>query len=209
MVEKQEPRQRIMDAAAALFARKGYGVVGVREVAREANVNISMISYYFEGKIGILRSFIDNFFTGFLELLKASYDPDLQPQESIQLIIGRLIAFMKQNKDEALVMFSQLPIDEPEIKELKAEKVRQLFDFMSGLIRQFGVEPEQSRQQVAILGPAFISALFSGFLFEPIARGVFKVEYDEAFYQNYVDILTAFLLGGIEGAQKINRKEDD
>ncbi len=48
MAEKEnieaEPKQRIMDAAIKLFARNGYGSTGMRELAKEADVNLAMIN---------------------------------------------------------------------------------------------------------------------------------------------------------------------
>ena len=44
MQDTQDPKQRIMRTAADLFATRGYGVVGVREIAREANVKPRQLS---------------------------------------------------------------------------------------------------------------------------------------------------------------------
>ena len=46
-------RQRILDAALAEFADKGYAGARVREIARRAGVNTQLISYYFGGKEGL------------------------------------------------------------------------------------------------------------------------------------------------------------
>ena len=56
-----EPKERIVRAAAALFAEKGFAGIGVREISKAADVNISMISYYFSGKIGVLKAIVENF----------------------------------------------------------------------------------------------------------------------------------------------------
>ncbi len=201
-MEKNDPRQRIMRAAADLFAVRGYGVVGVRDIAREANVNISMISYYFNGKMGILRAIIENFFDSYFELIKTHLDPTLAPEAALSNIIKAVIGFMRDNREEALVMFSQLHIDEPDIQELKIEKMKKLFTLLQVLIRQFGADPAQSRQQVAIFGPALLSTLFSTFLLQPIAKGVFKVEYDDKFYDEYTDLISEYVLNGINGVQR-------
>ena len=42
-MSEQNTKQRILDIAIVLFAQKGYSAVGVREIAKEANVNVSMI----------------------------------------------------------------------------------------------------------------------------------------------------------------------
>ena len=98
-------------------------------------------------------------------------------------------------------MFSQLHIDEPEIQELKVEKVKMLFTFMQDMMRHLGVIQGQRRKHVAIFGPAFFSTLFSTFLLQPVAKGVFKVEYDDKFYDNYVNLISEYVLNGINGVR--------
>ena len=70
MTEQQikDAKERILDAAISLFAQKGHAAVGVREIARVANVNISMISYYYEGKIGILKAIIERFHDSYFQV---------------------------------------------------------------------------------------------------------------------------------------------
>ena len=57
--QKRNAKQRIFDTSVSLFARKGYAGVGIREIAKKAGVNISMINYYYEGKVGILKEIIN------------------------------------------------------------------------------------------------------------------------------------------------------
>ncbi len=52
-------RTKILEIATKLFARKGFDGVSIREICREANVNISMISYYFGGKKELYQAIID------------------------------------------------------------------------------------------------------------------------------------------------------
>jgi TetR/AcrR family transcriptional regulator len=52
-VADNECRENIIAAAIPLFAAKGLNGVSVRELASDAGVNLSMISYYFGGKEGL------------------------------------------------------------------------------------------------------------------------------------------------------------
>jgi TetR/AcrR family transcriptional regulator len=52
-VADNDGRTNIILATTPLFAAKGLNGVSVREIARVAGVNISMISYYFGGKEGL------------------------------------------------------------------------------------------------------------------------------------------------------------
>jgi TetR/AcrR family transcriptional regulator len=51
--DPERTRQRILDAATAEFAAKGYAGARVGEIADRASVNKQLISYYFGGKEGL------------------------------------------------------------------------------------------------------------------------------------------------------------
>ncbi len=80
---------------------------------------------------------------------------------------------------------------------------------MHEMMRHFGVDPVQSRQQLAIFGPAFFSTLFSTFLLQPIAMDVFNVEYDDRFYDEYVNVISEYVLNGINGVQQYILQSED
>jgi len=50
-----ETKEKILRAAMELFASKGFEAVGIREIAKKAGVNSSLISYYFGGKANLYR----------------------------------------------------------------------------------------------------------------------------------------------------------
>jgi len=52
-VADKDCRENIIASAVPLFAAKGLNGVSVRDLARTAGVNLSMISYYFGGKEGL------------------------------------------------------------------------------------------------------------------------------------------------------------
>ncbi len=200
---KDHPRERIFDSAVRLFARKGYHGVGVREIAGDAGVNISMISYYFGGKVGLLREIIDRFFESYFESVRDFFDSDREPSFIIKEYINRLVKLILDNPDLCSVGFFELPYDTPEIAQFKSEKVAFIKDMAQDKIfrRIFGSELDI--KTMAILGPAFISMVFSHFLLKDLVRYLFPDKFDEAFYRQYCDLLSAFFLRGIEGVAKI------
>lgn len=46
----QDKREEILDVAESLFAEKGFEAVSVRDISKEAGINIAMVSYYFGSK---------------------------------------------------------------------------------------------------------------------------------------------------------------
>ena len=55
-----EARNRLLDAALALFAEKGFAKTSTREIALAAQVNIASISYYFGDKAGLYRAVFED-----------------------------------------------------------------------------------------------------------------------------------------------------
>ena len=50
-----ETRDRLLRAAEALFAERGYGNVTVRDICHEARANVAAVNYYFGDKLGLYR----------------------------------------------------------------------------------------------------------------------------------------------------------
>ena len=59
MNEDLETRQRLLEAAALLFARRGFKDVTVREICRASRANVAAVNYHFHGKLGLYRAVVD------------------------------------------------------------------------------------------------------------------------------------------------------
>ena len=55
-----EARNRLLDAALALFAEKGFAKTSTREIAQAAQANVASISYYFGDKEGLYRAVFED-----------------------------------------------------------------------------------------------------------------------------------------------------
>ncbi|SEQ38918.1 forespore capture DNA-binding protein RefZ [Piscibacillus halophilus] len=62
-------KQRIMDAAAQLFYYNGFNGTSIRAITEKADVNVSLISYHFKNKQGLLEFMTVDYFEKYLELL--------------------------------------------------------------------------------------------------------------------------------------------
>lgn len=51
--------EHLIIVAQQLFAKKGFQATTVQDIARKANVNVSLISYHFNGKVGLFRACIE------------------------------------------------------------------------------------------------------------------------------------------------------
>ena len=100
--EKDKSKQRILNSATKLFAQKGYDGVGIREICKEANANICMISYFWGGKQELYKGIVDNLIEKQTEYAKSFLNLDIEPstlpkQEQINLlykVIDKVIEFL-------------------------------------------------------------------------------------------------------------------
>ena len=51
-----DPRSAILEAGERLFSERGFGAVALREIAREAKVNVGSVTYHFGDKLGLLEA---------------------------------------------------------------------------------------------------------------------------------------------------------
>ncbi|MDP8240892.1 MAG: TetR family transcriptional regulator [Candidatus Hatepunaea meridiana] len=206
--EKPSPKERIFNAAVTLFALKGYTAVGVREIAETGEVNISMISYYFSGKIGILKAIFERFYKEYLEVLRDAINPELPVNEQTRNLVRNIVCFMRSRPDLCKIGITEIPYDAPEIAKFKSERVlpvkELIFDCFfrnSGLIID-------DKITISIVSPSLISVIYSHFLLGDVIKKVMDIEFDDAYYERYVDTITTFLIAGILGvvAELQNKK---
>lgn len=71
MVEN-DTRSKLIEVATQLFATKGYAAVSIRELTVAAQVNVSAISYYFNGKEGLYQAVLEDQLAPILGALQAA-----------------------------------------------------------------------------------------------------------------------------------------
>lgn len=202
----KESKQRILDAAIALFAQKGFAAVGVREIARKADVNIAMISYYFEGKVGMLKAVIEEFFGHYSQVFRDVDDERKSPEECVRILIRNVVNFVRENTEITMVAYNELPLELQGIAELKAEKISQMIGNMRGLIKRFGLDPDDIFQ-IGMIGPSLFSMIFTNFRIRPVLKKVFNFKFNDAYYERYTETIAKLFLYGISGIAVRKHKE--
>jgi len=92
-----EARARLLQAALALFAEKGYSKTSTREIAQAAGANISAISYYFGDKAGLYAACFAEPMGGNAGDLTWRYDaPALPLSEGLRRFLTGYVEPLKQ-----------------------------------------------------------------------------------------------------------------
>jgi AcrR family transcriptional regulator len=193
--------ERIVDASAELFAENAFHSVGVREIANKANVNISMISYYFGGKAGILIEILNRFFDMQLNTMKMSILESDTKEESIKRLFKNIVSMVRAHTNICLIGFSDLPNNVPEVYELKVNKTHQMMEMGNQISTKFCID--FCKDDIShILGPAMMSMLISHFTHKNFISQIYKIEFDNNYYDTYCNTLAELFLYGITGFSK-------
>lgn len=94
-----EARHRLLHTALRLFAQKGFAKTSTREIAREAEVNISAISYYFGDKEGLYAAtFSEPMGADANDLLAACKVPGRSLEDTLRVCMVSMIDPLKQGE---------------------------------------------------------------------------------------------------------------
>jgi AcrR family transcriptional regulator len=89
---------QIIQVAEKLFAETGYDGTSIRDIAKEAQINIAMISYYFGSKDQLLESLIVYRATDVKLQLDNLILEDLNPIEKINKLIAIYVSKINDNR---------------------------------------------------------------------------------------------------------------
>jgi AcrR family transcriptional regulator len=114
-----DKREIILDSAIKLFSTKGFEGTSVREIAKEAEVNVAMINYYFLSKEKLFESVVEykaSFLKGvFNELINKN---TLSPIEKIDIIIDHIIERKFCNREFYHLLHRELSLEHrPQLRD--------------------------------------------------------------------------------------------
>ncbi|NIJ55101.1 TetR/AcrR family transcriptional regulator [Dyadobacter arcticus] len=98
-MEYNAKQLQIIEVAEQLFAQKGFAGTSVRDIALEADVNVSMISYYFGSKEKLIEALFQHRMTESRSRLETLLtDGDLVPLQKINILIDSVIDRLMGNQ---------------------------------------------------------------------------------------------------------------
>ena len=99
-----DTRARLVEAAAAVFAEKGYDRAGVQEIARRAGLTTGAIYGRFTGKADLLQQAIESRTTDELDELFASHAFDGRATDILKVVGAHLVTPCPEDEDEGALL---------------------------------------------------------------------------------------------------------
>ena len=97
-------RERLIDAAAGVFAEKGYDRAGVQEISRRAGLTTGAIYGRFKGKAELLQAAIESRTTDELDELFASHAFDGHATDILKVVGSHLVTPTWNDADEGALL---------------------------------------------------------------------------------------------------------
>lgn len=97
-MELNEKQIQILEVAERLFAENGFDGTSVRQIAKDANVNVSMISYYFGSKEKMLEALLGYRMADFKIQIESLISKDNSPMAKVDEIVAFVVRRVHKNR---------------------------------------------------------------------------------------------------------------
>ena len=173
--DERSTEEKILNAARAVFQRKGFAGTRTRDIAEEAGINLALLNYYFRSKQKlfdlIMLESMQGFVSGIAEVVN---DTSTTIEQKITLMASRYIDMFSAQPDIPLFVLSEMRVNPEKILDrINLHKVMQ----NSYLFQQL-------RERNTQLHPVHFMMNFMGmvifpFAASPMIRSIGNVSEDE------------------------------
>src|SRR6516164_6467525 len=188
--------QRILDAAVAVFAEKGFFVSRISDIADRANVADGTVYLYFKNKDEILATAINTAFDGFMKTARIELEKLPTPSARLRKLAFLHLQALESNRNLAVVFQMELRQSTRFLSKFSHEHLIEYFNLVREAIRD-GKACGEFRSDL----PEKIAAnCFFGALDEMVTSWVLSAK-DYPLAQ-VADSLLDILLGGMRAASR-------
>lgn len=186
-IDLNDKQIQILEVAETLFAQKGFDGTSIRDISKEAKINIAMVSYYFGSKEKLLQSLIIYKTSGLKMQLEHLLEENLEPVDKINKLIELYINRINCNKGIYRILHFELSSKKHEFhletfSEIKRVNLRSL-----EIIIQEGQAKGVFRKEVIIplITPTILGTFFHFQMNKPFFEELLDLKTEEL-YNNYI-----------------------
>ena len=198
--KEKETEEKIFDAARKVFHHRGFFGARMQEIADEAEINKSMLHYYYRSKDQLFKEvFLDSFKRVFPEILKM-LGSDVPLFQKIEMFVNRYMDILNANPYLPGFVFHEMNNN----REHLVDVIRDLDITFPDKMRE-QIEEAIENDEIRPISPEnFVSNMLSlcvfPFIARPMVSNIFKMNEKE--YQAYLDTrkkeLPTFIINGLK-----------
>jgi AcrR family transcriptional regulator len=160
---RQLTRRRLIDAAATVFARRGYRRASVEEIASEAGYTIGALYSNFAGKEEVLLALLEQQVARIVERIVTAAQAERDPVDKLRAAAREWMAFVDEEPELYLLMieFWTIWVSDDELRPRHAERYEAVRKLIGGLVHDrandMGITMALPPEQVgaAVVGLAY------------------------------------------------------
>lgn len=183
MTELNDKQIQILHVAEKLFAEKGFDGTSIRDISREAKINIAMVSYYFGSKEKMLESLVF-FRTSDMKMqLDNLVREPIEPLEKIDKLIAMYIAKVNKNKCIYQILHFELSSKKRNIDFKSFTEVKKTnLELLSKIIAQGQEKGVFAKDiNIALIMPTVLGTFFQFQMNRPLYEGILGLHTDAQF----------------------------
>jgi AcrR family transcriptional regulator len=193
-----ETREKIIEAAEHEFANLGYEGASTREIARQAGVQHTMISYHFASKDGLWQAVVDKLSGTFIALQRTRLEGlrGVDPKTQLRLLLEEFIRYSAANLNLHKIMTMAAASSSPRLDAIVSDYLASYFKMIANLIQEVQEKDGFVKGDPNHLHYLFIGAATRIFMQSPeVARITGRSPLDPDFVDQHVNLcLSLFFL---------------
>jgi AcrR family transcriptional regulator len=198
-----EKKDQILDVAEALFSKHGFDGVSIRSLAKQANINIAMVSYYFGSKENLYIAVIERKMVTIRQYLTEAFPNGGNAWDKLYYIIDRYVDRMVDNRSFMNIVFTEVASENREhIVDFLSKRLADNQEAFGGLIVE-GIKSAHFREVdpqlaiMSIIGPLklYVSNPFmvKKMMNENTIEGCYSSVHRDRMKAHLKDLMTRFL----------------
>jgi AcrR family transcriptional regulator len=186
MEEFNEKQIEILNVAESLFAEVGFDGTSIRDIAKKANINIAMISYYFGSKDKLLEALLLYRMSGMALHLENLLQENIPPIQKVEKLVELYIKKIHKNRAMYQILQFEMSTNKRglDIEEFKKVKNTNLAT-ITKIIKEGQDQNIFSKDVIIPLIPTTVIGTYFHFqMNKPYYKELFEIETDLD-YENY------------------------
>ncbi|WJE14655.1 forespore capture DNA-binding protein RefZ [Halobacillus sp. ACCC02827] len=102
-------RDKVLDVACRLFYSNGFHGTSVRDIAKAADVNVSLIHYYFKSKQGLFESLAVSYFEPYLEMLES--EQPSAAENNMNELVKKILHYKQSHYQLSCLLYRELSLN--------------------------------------------------------------------------------------------------
>jgi AcrR family transcriptional regulator len=194
-VKENNTKQKVVDTASSLFYQKGFHGTSVRDIAERAMVNVSLISYYFKSKQGLLEFAVTNYYDVYIDMMEKTIQANksLSDIEKCSLLITKILQYKVDQFQLTAFINRELSLDSTFVREMTVTYLAKENHLLSRIF--YAAIHEENNRQKTFLYMQLKGMLMSPFMLKNEWNNQILVKSDaENFIRGYVKTINKWLL---------------